>query len=71
MIYLLKRADEIGWDEYEGKIVRASSEQEARDIANQKTGDEGQIWSNPERVTCEPCDAEGASGALLEAFRAG
>jgi len=71
MIYLLKRADRIGYDEYVAKIIRASSEQEARDIANTNTGDEGQLWTDATRVSCEPLDAEGASGPLLESFNAG
>lgn len=71
MIYILERTDEIGWDEYTGKVVRAESEQEARDIANKKTGDEGKIWTDTTKVTCEQVATDGASGAILEAFNAG
>jgi len=31
--WLLRRLDDIGWDECEGKVVRATSEEEARRIS--------------------------------------
>jgi hypothetical protein len=71
MIYLLTRSATTKYDEYDAKIVRASSEQEARILANESTGDDGKIWTDPKCVTCEPCQPDGASGVLLASFNAG
>ena len=73
MIYILDRADKAGirYDECFSKVIRARSEQEARDIANASSGDEGQLWTDPVKVTCEMIEADGASGTILEAFKGG
>lgn len=72
MIYLLTRINEdTGYDEYDAKIVRAGSEGEARMIANERTGDEGQIWQNGTLVKCEIVTPDGKPRVLLESFNAG
>lgn len=71
MIYQLIRTDYVGYDEYLGKVIRAESEQEAREIANQDTGDEGKLWTDPTKVACSLVEPQGASGEILGAFNAG
>ena len=47
-IYDLERTDPIGWDEYSGMVIIASTPEQARQIAIE----EADIWPN-ERVTCK------------------
>jgi hypothetical protein len=72
MIYKLTRTgNDVGYDEYDAKIVRAGREQEARRIANLRTGDEGAVWDNPDRVDCVAVDLVGDSEEILGSFCAG
>lgn len=69
-IYLLYRLDSVGLDEYDAKVVIASTEWEARELANVKTADEGPIWNDPTKVVCANLDLHVAR-VVLESFRAG
>ena len=69
-IYLLRRKDNIGYDEYDSKVIVADSEQRARKLANEFVGDEGTIWDNPKFVTCEEVDNT-LEGVLITSFNAG
>ena len=71
MIYKLTRTDNIDYEQYESKIVRASSEKEAREIANQDVGWEGKIWTNPNCVKCDEVNPDGPSEELLGSYNAG
>ena len=71
MIYLLKRLDDIGWDEYAAKVVRAESEKEARALANENVGDEGSIWEDSDLVSCEVVYLREDSAVILESYNAG
>tara|TARA_R110002074_G_C11963222_1_gene609840 strand:+ start:144 stop:359 length:216 start_codon:yes stop_codon:yes gene_type:complete len=71
MIYLLKRLEDIGWDEYAAKVVRAESEKEARALANQNVGDEGKIWEYSTCVSCEEVDTQEYSAVILQSYKAG
>jgi hypothetical protein len=51
-IYLLRRLLDVGYDEYEAKVIVASSAKAARAIANMRTGDEGPIWKDASKVSC-------------------
>lgn len=70
-IYLLRRKDAIGYDEYDAKVIRANSTKRAREIACEDTGDEGSIWMDDKLVTCEVVVAEGPEGEILSSFNAG
>ncbi len=59
------------YDEYYGKVIRAKSKREARQIANMTVGDEGRIWENCLKVACEAIDPDGPSDTLLTDFNAG
>jgi hypothetical protein len=71
MIYLLRQIGMVGYDQYDAKIIRASSEYEARKIANETTGDEGQIWTDSTKVSCVLVKSIGKPEAILESFCAG
>ncbi len=70
-IFILKRdEDEVCYDEYAGKVLRAKNETEARAIANQSVGDEGKVWEDKKLVTCEVVTVAGEAGIILIDFRA-
>jgi len=69
-IYLLKRIFVAGYDEYDGKVIIASSAKAARKIANLKTGDEGKIWGNVNLVLCKEINLDEPL-VVLESFKAG
>lgn len=69
-IWILRRKDQIGYDEYDGKVVVAEDEWRARDIANRRVGDEGRIWDDPTIVICDEVDND-IEGIVLASFCAG
>lgn len=47
-IYLLKRDNKVGYDEYDGFVIAANTEDEARQMAAEEAADEGKnIWLSP------------------------
>lgn len=72
-LYILTRnIDIVGYDEYDGKVVAAPTEEDARRIANWDTGDEGRIWADCDAVICRKVDLKNESqGVLLASFNAG
>ena len=70
-LWLLKRIGQISYDEYDGKVVRASDSDAARQIANMKVGDEGSIWTDENLVSCVEIDGDGDPDVLFESFNAG
>ena len=74
MLYLLRRTDDIGYDEYVGFIVRASSDKEAREfvIKSKPGSDENdETWRNPAFSTCTEIQASGEEKIILSSFNAG
>jgi hypothetical protein len=71
MIYLLTRKNGIRCDEYISKIIRADTESDARQKANEHVGDEGKIWEYSELVHCEIVNPDGACEEILGSFNAG
>lgn len=69
-VYLLKRIFAVGYDEYIGKVIIASSAKAARKMANLKYGDEGAIWTDPKQVLCLEITLTSPL-IVLEAFNAG
>lgn len=66
MIYLLKRLDDVEFDEPFAKVVRAKNETEARRIA----ADDETEWID-EMVSCELIEPEGDSEVILTDFQHG
>ena len=73
-LYLLGRTDVIGYDEFMGFVVAAPTSPEARKLANESSGDEGEIWSDCTLVkaTClGPASAGIKRGIILGSYHAG
>ncbi len=71
-LYLLTRkSKDVGWDEYDSRLVRAQSVDDARETANNSVGDEGQIWTNPKLVACEEVQPVGPREIIISSFNAG
>lgn len=63
----------LRWDCYYGFVVRAETEQEARNLAD-KRGDEsarGNPWQDPAYTTCTPLSADGPAEVIMEDFLSG
>ncbi len=52
-------------------VVRASSEEHARTIANESKGDEGAIWMDPAKARCVVLDDEGEAGLICRDHNTG
>lgn len=68
-LYRLERKDDVGYDEYEEKIVYAKTSSQARKIANEVVGDEGEIWTNIKLVSCKRIEKK--IGEVSSSYRAG
>ncbi len=53
------------------QLVRAKNESQARMIANAWHGDEGRIWSDSTRTTCEIVLLRGEETCIICSFNAG
>jgi len=69
-IYLLKRIFSVGYDEFDGKVIIASSAKAARKIANMRYGNEGPIWENANQVLCKEIIPD-MPMVVLASFKAG
>jgi hypothetical protein len=72
-LWLLKRFTETPvYDVNNGFVIRAETENAARDIASQQRGDEGpETWTDIGLSTCEELTADGEIGVVLRDFNAG
>jgi hypothetical protein len=73
-LFLLKIiGDHIGdWDIAEGFVVRANSQQKARELAAESCGDEkADTWLDSAKSTCVDLESDGEAGVVLVDFKAG
>lgn len=73
-LYVLRRIAEVNYDEYEGFVVRAVSEEHARALAAEGINwskNERAVWLFADKSTCELLTSEGADEVILESFHAG
>ena len=71
-VYLLKReCSGPARDVYNGFLLRAATEEDAREMANTMCADEGPIWHNKELTSCEALTHSGEEEVLLTDFNAG
>ena len=71
-IYLLERTGRVGYDEYDGFVIAADTETEARSLCD--SGDEGDIWGNQLDVSCTligEASENWERGIVLGSFNAG
>jgi hypothetical protein len=72
MLYLVKRLDHAGYDEYVGFVVRAKNKDEAIKLCQEWGTPYEDINEDfrPENVTVEVIDINGESGIILDSFNA-
>ena len=68
---LCRNGGDVGYDEYDAKVIRSSSELNARNKANEETGDEGMIWGNEKKVTCVEITSDEDEKIILASYNAG
>jgi hypothetical protein len=68
-LYLLKR-DDYDYDEHDEALIRAESEQNARNIAEKELTAPKDAWTE-EKATCEIVTVDGYLGVVIESFNAG
>lgn len=61
-LWKIERTDDIGWDEYIGYVVRAKTEEEARNLVG---------WTNKSRADCSRLNPRGKAEILFDSFNAG
>ena len=73
--YLLERRDLEGGnqphDTASKMVVRQTSHHKARKEANENCGDEGMIWTDPTKVSCNLLSREGKSGVIIRDYLSG
>lgn len=72
-LYKFKVVDSVGWDQYDGFVVRAESEAAARAliIASYSYNSEVQEFSNPEYMPAFELTQDGPPSIVLHSFNAG
>lgn len=72
-LWILKRVDMTfgDYDAYYGFVIRAESEEIAREMASKEERDRPGFWKNPALSICEELLPEGEGGILLDDFHAG
>ena len=73
-LYLLQRIEDDGniYDCYDGHVIRANSEAEARLMASKVSADEGSnTWLEPSSSTCIEIIPDGKVEIILSDFHAG
>lgn len=58
------------YDKCSGLVIAAESAQRAREIANLYHGDEGEVWTNEDLITCEELHPV-EEGLILRDYQAG
>lgn len=86
-LFVLNRITEYGWDEFGGFVVRAETEEQARNFAAHEWhaihGDDrsldalnrthvlNPVWTNPEESSCTELTSDGPLEIILGDFNAG
>ena len=71
-LFLVKRIEDTDWDEYQGHVIRAETEERARQMASESAGDEGrECWISNEQTICQELSADGVEEIIISDFHAG
>jgi len=70
-IYILERTGDVDWDEFSAKVIKAANEKRAREVANIDTGNEGELWTDEEAVTCNKITMPGNECEILGSYLGG
>ena len=69
-LWLLQIIQHAGYDTYDAHVVRAETEEDARDMV--PTGFEGrQTWLELSKSTCVEINDDGVAGVVISSFNAG
>ena len=74
MLYLLKDRKSNGYDVMDSCIVRSTDPKTARKLANKVCKDEGEIWTDCQRVSCRSISTnamQNPSKVILTSIRNG
>jgi hypothetical protein len=63
----------FGWDTHQGFVIRAETEEQAREIAvaNCSPHEGGSVWLDNDFTSCEEVLVDGEPGAILYDYNAG
>jgi hypothetical protein len=71
-LWLIRRTDKVWYDEHDAVVVRAESEQKAREFAMQQDRlYHAGAFGTPERSTCVRVSEDGPDEVVLDSFVAG
>ena len=72
-IFLLRRIDQVGYDEYDALVVVAGTEDEAREMVNNTAGGYrySADWTDRTNVECMVINSKTKPGIILDSFNAG
>ena len=63
---------EFGWDDYKGFVIRAKTEQEARNLAVEVGQySNGSVFLDSQKSKCKEIKKQGTAEIILESFNAG
>ena len=65
MLYLLEQRIFANWDENIGLVIRARNSKEARKLANTNHANEGEIWTDCSRTSCNRIKEDNDSKIIL------
>lgn len=70
-LWVLQAIKEVDWDEFDGFVVRAEDEAQAREIAEQTAKYEKQkgFWLSAKTTTCKEVKVHGKAEVILSAFK--
>lgn len=70
-IYLVKRTDEVGYDEYDSCVLIATSDENVLEMINRKKDEKIYYWDNGKRTIELIGQTEKPCGEVLNSFCAG
>ena len=62
---------DANWDETNGCVIRAKTENEARLLANEESYNEKDKWLDKNKTSCEQLVNKGKAGVILVDYNAG
>ncbi len=71
LFYLELIDEDVMWDYTDSFVIRAPDEKRAREIANRASADEGDVWENSSKATCNVLKQDGVETIIINSFNAG
>jgi len=70
-LWYLEVKEAIDYDSFDSMVIRAETAQKARELANQHYGQEGSIWTDSFKVSCQCLYEQGEEEIIIGSFNAG